>query len=83
MAKSTVLQHAPVVGSNTTWPPLPTKKSAGVAPEVNLRNPLHAGDKACKRVIHPGFESQGKCHQKYKTGVSGLMSCKNFQKRRS
>ena len=25
------------------------KRSAGVAPEVNLRNPLHAGDEACKR----------------------------------
>ena len=26
-----------------------TKKSAGVASEVNLRNPLHAGDKAHKQ----------------------------------
>ena len=24
------------------------KRSAGVTPEVNLKNPLHAGDKACK-----------------------------------
>ena len=33
--------------------------------------------------IHPGFEPQGRCHQKSKTGVSvvsqkGLMSSKNF-----
>ena len=28
---------------------LTTIQSAGVAPEVNLRNPLCAGDKACKR----------------------------------
>ena len=27
---------------------LATKRSAGVASEVNVRNPLHAGDQACK-----------------------------------
>ena len=27
---------------------LAVKRSAGVTPEVNLRKPLHAGDKACK-----------------------------------
>ena len=38
----------------STWikkvplPLWPSKGSAGVAPEVNLRNPLHAGDKAQK-----------------------------------
>ena len=37
---------------------LPTKRSAGIAPEVNL-NPLHAGDKEHKWGIHPGFETQG------------------------
>ena len=26
----------------------PTKESTGVTPKVNWRNPLHAGDKACK-----------------------------------
>ena len=26
--------------------------------QVNFRNPLHEGDKAHKRGIHPGFESQ-------------------------
>ena len=44
-------------------------QSAGVAPEVNLRNSWHAGDKACKRGNHPGFETQGRRHQKSKTGV--------------
>ena len=37
---------------------LNAKMSAGVTPEVNLRNPTHAGDKACKQGIHSGFETQ-------------------------
>ena len=37
---------------------LTTKRSAGVAPEVNLRNPLHEGKKQHKQGIHPGFETQ-------------------------
>ena len=36
---------------------LATNRSAGVASEVNLRNPLRAGKKACKQGIHPGFET--------------------------
>ena len=56
---------------------------AGVTPEVNLRNSLYAGDKAHKQRIHPDFETQGRHHQKSKTGVSvapqkGLMSSKIF-----
>ena len=39
--------------------------SIGVAREVNLTNPLHAGKEARKRGIHPWG-----CHQKSKTGVS-------------
>ena len=62
---------------------LAAKRSAGVAPEVNLRNSLHAGNKAHKRGIHPGSETQGRRHQKSKTGVSvapqkGLMFSKKF-----
>ena len=62
-------------------------QSAGVAPEVNLRNSLHAGDKVCKRGIHPGFETQGRRHQKSKTGVSvvqqkGFMSSNNLKKKK-
>ena len=65
---------------------LAIKRSAGVAPGVNLRNPLHALNEACKQEIQPGFENQGRCHQKSKTGVSvvplkGLMSYKNFIKK--
>ena len=63
-------------------------RPAGVAPQVNLRNPLHTGEKACKSGIHSGFEAQGRCHQKSKTGVSvapqrGFVSQKIFNKRYS
>ena len=34
------------VGGSATM--LATKRSVGVVPEVTLRNPLHAGDEACK-----------------------------------
>ena len=49
------------------------KRSAGVAPEVNLRDLLHTGDQACKRGDPPlRFESQGSHHQKSKNGsISG------------
>ena len=47
---------------------LATKRLACVAPEVNLRNPLHAGNEARKWGIHSDFESQGRHHQK--TGIS-------------
>ena len=55
------------------------KKSAGVAPEVNLRNPLHAGDEACKQEMHPGFETQGRLHQKSKSGVPVALTKKNWK----
>ena len=35
-----------------------------------FRNPLCAGEEARKRGIHPGFETQGRHHHKFKTGVS-------------
>ena len=66
---------------------LATKRTAGVAPEVNLWNPLlHAGEEACKREIYPGFETQGSCYQNSKTGVSvapqkGLMFSKHLKKK--
>ena len=64
-------------------PLLAVKRSAGATPEVNLSNPLHAGEKARMQGIHPGFETQGRHHQKSKTGVSvapqkGLVSSKKF-----
>ena len=40
-----------------------------VAPEVNLRNPLHACEKAHKQGIHPGFETQGRHHKKFKISL--------------
>ena len=49
---------------------LATNRSAGVTPEMNLRNPFQAGKIASKQGIHPGFETQGRRHQKFKTGVS-------------
>ena len=49
---------------------LVVKKPAGVAPGVNLRNPLRAGEEASKRDIHTGIEIQGRHPQKSKTGVS-------------
>ena len=57
------------------------KRSAGVALEMNLRNPSHVGQEARKQGIHPGFGNQGRGQQKYETGVSvapekGLMSSK-------
>ena len=58
-------------------------QSAGVAPEVNLRITQvrkHASDPPC-------FETQGRCHQKSKTGVpvaprKGLMSSKNKEQKK-
>ena len=43
---------------------LADKRSAGVTPEVNLRNPLYPGE------IHIGFETRGRRHLKCRTGVS-------------
>ena len=66
---------------------LTSKRSAGVTLKVNLRNPLHAGDKTCEQGdFHPGFEIQGIGHQKSKTGISvtpqkDVMSSKYFVKK--
>ena len=43
------------------------KRSAGVAPDVNLKNPLNAGDEAHK---HPGFKILDRLDQKSKPWVS-------------
>ena len=42
----------------------------GVLPEVNLKYPLHTGNKACKPQIHPCFITQGFIIQSSKTGLS-------------
>ena len=41
------------VGKFMDWNGLVTKRSAGVAPEVNLRIPLDAGVEACKQGDPP------------------------------
>ena len=48
---------------------LAISRSTGVTLEVNLRNPLYAGKEACGWGMHPGFQTQGRCHQKSKTRV--------------
>ena len=63
---------------------LAVRRSAGVAPEVNLRNPLCAGEEARKWGIHHDFETQGSHHQKSKLGgiigphKNGLVSSNFF-----
>ena len=43
-------------------------QSAGVAPEVNLRNSLHAGDKAHKRGITLALKPRGDVTRSPKQG---------------
>ena len=45
---------------------LVVSRSAGVAREVNLMNPLKTGEEACKQGIHPDFETKGRHQQKSK-----------------
>ena len=53
-----------------------TFRSAGVAPEVNLMNPLHTSKETRKRGIPPDFETHNGSHQKSKTGISvALQKC--------
>ena len=62
---------------------LATKRSEGVAPEVNLRNLFYVGDEECKVRDPRWLETQGRHHQKSKTELSvalqkGLMSFNLF-----
>ena len=50
---------------------LATNRSAGVAPEVNLRNPLFTGDEACKQGIRPSFEPYHQTSPVQNMGISG------------
>ena len=44
---------------------------SGVAPEVNLRECIsHMPLQSSNKASHSGFETQRRCHQKSKTGVS-------------
>ena len=68
---------------------LAIKRSAGVAPEVNLRNPLHARQESMQaRGYRPNLvlKSQGRRHQKTKTGYpwpnkNDWCPPKNFKKK--
>ena len=61
---------------------LPSERLAGVAPEMNLRNPSCAGVEAHKQGIQPSLKPQDRRHQKSKAGVAMvkkvLMSCKKY-----
>ena len=57
-----LLHMCKYVGQNRLGALLTTTKPTGVAAEVNLRNQLFVGDKACKREIHPGFETRSLKH---------------------
>ena len=59
---------------------LAAKKSAGVIPQVNLRDLLHTGKWSMQVSV---FETQGRHHQKFKTVVSvaPLMSSKNLKEK--
>ena len=47
---------------------LAVNRSAGIAPDVNLKSSMQARNRASD--IHPGCGTQARCHQKSKTGVS-------------
>ena len=63
------------------------KRSAGVAPEMNLRERIsRTPPPSVNKSANSGFETQKGRQQKSKTGVSvapqkGLMSSKNFSKK--
>ena len=61
---------------------LAAKRSAGVAPEANLRKRVTRTPPPNANKAHSGFETLRRHHQKYKTGISvatqkGLSSSKN------
>ena len=77
-----------VCGRDGTTAILAAMRSAGVAIEVNLREHVTCmPPPSANKAAHPGFETQRRCHQKSKTGVSvaqqkGFMSSKIFLKKR-
>ena len=61
-----------------------TKRLAGIAPEVNLREHISCmPPPSTNKAAYSGFETQRRCHQKSKTVApqKGLMSSKNFHKK--
>ena len=61
---------------------LVAKRSAGVAPEGNLReHVIHTTLPSANKAAHSDFETQRRCHQKSKTGVSvAIGPAKSFKK---
>ena len=86
--KSSILPHTYILkhtcGEKQLATMLAIRRPAGVTPEVSLKEhtsytPLPSVSKAA----HSGFETQGRCHQKSKSGVSvspqkGHVSCEIF-----
>ena len=59
------------VAENGSAAILASKRSAGVAPEVNLSEyGTHVPSPSANKAAHCGFETQSRRHQKAKTGVS-------------
>ena len=59
------------VGENGSAAILATKKSAGVASEVSLREHVtYTPPPNVNKAAHSDFETQWRCHQKSKKGVS-------------
>ena len=73
-----------VHGRDSSPAMLAAKRSAGVTPEVNIREcVIHMPPPSMNKAAHSGFETQRRGHQKSKTGVSvapqkGLMSSNHF-----
>ena len=56
---------------NGSVPILTPKRSAGITPEVNHREHVtHTPPPNVTKAAYSGFETQRRCHQKSKTGVS-------------
>ena len=55
---------------------LAVKRLTDATPAVNLKIPLHAGDKARKRGIHPDFETQKSKIEVPVDSQKGFMSSK-------
>ena len=66
---------------------LAIKRSTGVAPDVNLRECVTCmPPPTAIRAVHSGFETQRRCHQKFKRGVlvapqKGVIFSEIFQKK--
>ena len=62
---------------------LAAKRSAGVAPEVKLREHVtHTPLPSVNKADHSGFEAQKRCHQKSKTYVPPKLNFKKIKKRK-